>query len=122
MTHVIKVHKKEQYLSVVTDGVVDVRYLTGMGKEFVQKERETGIRRVLIDIRKSRIKANLIDAFTYTSNSSIPILPGEKNAVLILPKSPDAIKARIYSLQSMFSGLHVRVFEDEAEAMEWLLL
>lgn len=122
MTHVIKVHNKEQYISVVTDGVIDVRTLTVVGKEFVQKEKETGIRKVLIDIRKSRIKANIIDAFTYTSNSNIPILPGEKNAILIVPKSPDAFKAWVYSQQSMFSGLHVRVFEDAAEAMEWLLL
>ncbi|HRU38851.1 MAG TPA: hypothetical protein P5511_03160 [Candidatus Goldiibacteriota bacterium] len=121
MKYSLEIRQKEQYISVVTEGDLTARNIGDMGRDFVQKEVETGIRKVLLDIRKSRVKAGFLDAFTYTTSSKIPILPGEKNAILVDPKSPDLLKIRIYMLQSTACGLHVRKFTDEKEALEWLL-
>ena len=122
MAYTMEVNDNERYITVVTDGELTIKDIGVFGREFVKKEQETGIRKVLIDIRKSRIKAGFIDAFTYTANSYIPILSGEKNAILYQAGSPDALKAKIYALQSMLSGLHVRIFTSEKQALEWLLL
>ena len=122
MSHTIKVHEKEGYISVFTEGQLLINELTSIGEQFVAKEQKTGIRRVLIDLRKARLRVGIIDAFTYTSKSKIPILPGEKNAILVNPKSPDLFKVKLYTMRSLLCGLHVRKFFDEKEALEWLLL
>jgi len=120
MAYTIKAHEGEKYISVVTEGTLDIKEITAMGREFVQREIDTGIRSVLLDIRKSRIKANIIDAFTFTSKSKIPILEGEKNAILITPKYKDKMKVNIYVMQSNLCGLHSNLFTDEKQAIDWL--
>ncbi|HSL16510.1 MAG TPA: hypothetical protein VLB51_01225 [Methylomirabilota bacterium] len=117
----VRVEARDGYVEATLMGVRTPATLMAAAEQVTGVCNELKIFKVLIDVRKMRGKLDTLETFDVAGHK-IPQRPGmrliTKSAILDLPPNMDRI--RFFETVAVNRGLNVRVFDDEAAAVEWL--
>jgi hypothetical protein len=117
----VRVEARDGYVEATLTGVRTPATLMAAAEQVTGFCNELKIFKILIDVRQMRGKLDTLETFEIAGHR-MPQRPGTrlitKSAILDLPPNMDRI--RFFETVAVNRGLNVRVFDDEAAAVEWL--
>ena len=118
----VKVEARDGYVEATLTGVRTPATLMAAAERVTEACNKLKIFKVLIDVRKMRGRLDTLETFDVAGHR-IPQRPETrlitKSAIVDLPPNMDRI--RFFETVAVNRGLNVRVFDDEAAAVGWLL-
>ena len=121
MEYVIKIHKEEKYVEVVTKGVADNDSSLSMAKTIKETMQQHRITRALIDHRNiESVSGKIIDIYDRPKLFRIiGVILNIKIAEII---KPDHVKHFSFFETVCFNqGFKLSIFQEKIPALEWLL-
>jgi hypothetical protein len=119
MCYTIELSENGQYIRILTREDVSIDMASRWAVESDNMGRAHGIKRFLFDVRGARNIASMADnyAFAYNDLSQLGVDKGARSAILIDrdDSSHDFVETTLRN-----AGVNVRLFTDEAAAIQWL--
>lgn len=108
-------------LRVLIAGQLSLAEVAQMNKETVTLAAESQATRILLDCSAARLDVPVIDVYKLPDFYAAHGISRQVHAAVLMPK--DAYRREVYEFYEDVCrnrGYFVRLFEDEAEAWEWL--
>lgn len=120
MNYSVSIEKNRKYVIVYIDGPMTTEIALIVGKEAINRAQDNGIKCFLYDLRKSRNVQNGLKNYEFGYKDIGNINLEKSNRIAILTEAEDHSHDFIETVM-INNGYTVKIFNDEKDAVSWLL-